>query len=434
MQLRSERFGLILKWAEYGYAGLLIFTLTQGPVLSLWYASEQQGLSPAIGPHLATYFLIQIPALLAVSRKRFTIRDLKGPMGVLAIFCLWLIASTVWATNGQHSIVESISLLTTFICGVYLSKSFNLLEKLTVIVVAMQPGLLLSRYAIFHKWEMSVSTDGHWAGIYFNRNSLAPVAMVSVISATALLYVVYTRENDKLRIYKLCLLADIVVFGLVVAIRTHSNTPFGGLIAFAVVFAFWEVLRKSPRRKQLNSVKQVLAVFAGFISVVAICCLSAVRFQSRVLDLFGETVSFNGRSEIWKYSWNGFLERPILGWGWLSAWRSDAFKRMDFWWTVEGVVWSHNAFLDILLGGGLVAMLLFAAATIWGLYRLVPIHDETPVDSWSISFIFFYLAMCTQESFVIGNHFLWILFVAILTSSPTTAKQLVRSSTVWCRM
>ena len=87
MQLRPERFGLILKWAEYGYAGLLIFTLTQGPVLSLWYASEQQGLSPAIGPHLATYFLIQIPALLAVSRKSFTTRDLKGPIGVLALFC-----------------------------------------------------------------------------------------------------------------------------------------------------------------------------------------------------------------------------------------------------------------------------------------------------------------------------------------------------------
>jgi O-antigen ligase len=149
-----------------------------------------------------------------------------------------------------------------------------------------------------------------------------------------------------------------------------------------------------------------------------------------VLDLFGDTVSFNGRSEIWKYSWNGFLERPVLGWGWLSAWRSDAFKWMDFWWTVEGVAWSHNAFLDILLGGGLVAMLLFSAATIWGLFRLVPIHEETPIDSWSISFIFFSLAMCTQESFIIGNHFLWMLFVAVLTSGATSARQLDQPLTV----
>lgn len=423
MQLSSDGFRKIFRWAEYVYVVILLFLLTQGPVLSIWFASEKQNGQTATAAHLGTYFLVQLPALVLVARHKLTMRDARGPLGLLAVFCLWLTATTLWATNGQHSAVESVSLMTTCICGVYFAKRFTLIEKITIMVVAMQPGLLLSRYAIFHKWETSVSTDGNWAGIYFNRNSLAPVAMVSVISAIALLYVVYTRKNDKLRIYKLCLLADIVVFGLVVAIQTHSNTPFGGLIAFAAVFTFWEVLRKSPLRKQLNSVKQVRAVFAGFISVVAICCLSAVQFQSRVLDLFGETVSFNGRSEIWKYSWNGFLERPVLGWGWLSAWRSDAFKRMDFWWTVEGVVWSHNAFLDILLGGGLVAMLLFAAATIWGLYRLVPTHEETPIDSWSVSFIFFYLAMCTQESFIIGNHFLWMLFVAMLTSSTTIAKQ-----------
>ena len=430
MQLTPVSIRSILRWTEYSYIAILLFLLTQGPVLSMWFESETQNGQPAVASHLGTYFLVQLPALVLVARQKFTIRDARGPLGSLAVFCICLTATTLWATNGQHSAVESVSLMTTFICGVYFAKRFTLIEKITIIVVAMQPGLLLSRYAIFHKWKMSVSTDGHWVGIYFNRNSLAPVAMVSVISATALFYVVYTRKNDKLRIYKLCLLADIVVFGLVVAIRTRSNTPFGGLLAFAAVFAFWEVLRKSPLRKQLNSVKQVGTVFAGFISVVAICCLSAVRFQSKVLDLFGETVSFNGRSEIWKYSWNGFLERPVLGWGWLSAWRSDAFKWMDFWWTVEGVAWSHNAFLDILLGGGLVAMLLFSAATIWGLFRLVPIHEETPIDSWSISFIFFYLAMCTQESFIIGNHFLWMLFVAVLTSGVTSARQLDQPLTV----
>ena len=140
-------------------------------------------------------------------------------------------------------------------------------------------------------------------------------------------------------------------------------------------------------------------------------------------------MSFNGRSEIWRYSWNGFLERPFFGWGWLSAWRSEAFKWMDFWWTVEGVAWSHNAFLDILLGGGLIAMVLFVSATIWGLYQLVPTKFENKIETWAISFVFFFLAVCTQESFIIGNHFLWMLFVAVLTSGSTSENQLNRSST-----
>lgn len=97
--------------------------------------------------------------------------------------------------------------------------------------------------------------------------------------------------------------------------------------------------------------------------------------------------------------------------------------KMDLWWTVEGVSWSHNAYLDLLLGGGVLAVVLFAAAVVWGVYRLVPTDLGNPLESWSIAFIFFYLAMCTQESFIIGNHFLWMLFVAVLTSGTTIEKQ-----------
>lgn len=423
MQFAPVNFRTILRWTEYAYAAALIFVLTQGPVLSMWFASEQENARQALAPQLATYFVFQIPALVLVSRQKFTMRDARGPLGLLAIFCVWLVATTLWATNGQHSAVESVSLLTTFICGVYFAKRFTLTEKLAVIVVAMQPGLLLSRYAIANDWNMSQSGEGFWVGIYFNRNSLAPVAMVSVVSALALLYVVFIKRDDKLRIYKLCVLANVVLFGLVVAVRTQSNTPFGGLVTFVAVLSFWEVARRSPLRKYLSDTRQINKVYAGFIALAAMCSWFAIQFQSKVLQAFGETVTFNGRSEIWKYSWNGFLERPLLGWGWLSAWRSWAFMRMDLWWTVEGVSWSHNAYLDLLLGGGVLAVLLFAAAVLWGIYRLIPSNRGNATQSWPIAFIFFYLAMCTQESFIIGNHFLWMLFVAVLTSGTTIAKQ-----------
>jgi O-antigen ligase len=429
MQITPVNSRKILRWTEYAYAATLLFFLTQGPVLSMWFASEQQNATPALAPHMATYFLVQIPALVFVSRQKFSMRDARGPLGLLAIFCIWLSATTLWATNGQHSAVESVSLLTTFICGVYFAKRFTLIEKLTIIVAAMQPGLLLSRYAIANNWENAKSNEGFWVGIYFNRNSLAPVAMVSILSASALLYLAYIKKNDALRIYKICLLADIVVFGFVVVIRTHSNTPFGGLVAFITVFLFWEILRKSPLRKFLRDVRNTRKIHAVFIALVIICSSLAIQLQSKVLQVFGETVDFNGRSEIWKYSWNGFREKPFFGWGWLSAWRSWAFMKMDLWWTVEGVIWSHNAYLDLFLGGGVIAVGFFVAAVVWGVYQLIPTEEGNAIESWSIAFIFFYLAMCTQESFIIGNHFLWLLFVAILTSGKTTVKQSNQSLT-----
>ena len=423
MQRNPVSIRTILRWTEYAYAATLLFVLTQGPVLSVWFASEQQNLKPALAPQLATYFLVQIPALVLVSRQKFTLRDVRGPLGLLGLFCIWLTTTTLWATNGQHSAVESVSLLTTFICGVYFAKRFTLIEKLTIAVVAMQPGLVLSRYAIAQNWELSKSAEGHWVGIYFNRNSLAPVAIVSFVCALTLVFVVFLNKNDKFRFYKLCVLANIVLFALVVVVRTRSNTPFGGLIAFVGIFMFWELLRRSSLRRFLQQDKHIRSVVAIFIALVALCSWLAIQFQSKVLGLFGETVSFNGRSEIWKYSWNGFLDRPFQGWGWLSAWRSWAFMRMDLWWTVEGVSWSHNAFLDVLLGGGVFAVGLLIAAIVWGVYRLTPTDTGNPIESWSVSFVFFFLAMCTQESFIIGNHFLWLLFVAVLTSGTTTSRQ-----------
>jgi hypothetical protein len=285
MQLTPVSIRSIFRWTEYAYAATLLFFLTQGPVLSMWLASEQENGRPALASQLATYFVVQIPALVLVSRQKFTLRDVRGPLGLLAIFCIWLTATTLWATNGQHSAVESVSLLTTFICGVYFAKRFTLIEKLTIVVVAMQPGLLLSRYAIAHDWDLSTSIEGFWVGIYFNRNSLAPVAMVSVISALALLYVVYLTKSDRFRIYKLCILADIVIFGFVVVLRTHSNTPIGGLIAFGAVILFWEALRHSSLKSLLGNFKQMRSVYSVFIALVVVCSWGAIQFQSRFFKL-----------------------------------------------------------------------------------------------------------------------------------------------------
>jgi O-antigen ligase len=189
--------------------------------------------------------------------------------------------------------------------------------------------------------------------------------------------------------------------------------------AFTAVYVFWEIVRKSRLKKLLFVEKSKRMLFSTFIFAAAVFSWAAIQMQNKVLELFGETIDFNGRSEIWKYSWTGFLEKPLSGWGWMSAWRSWAFMRMNLWWTVEGVIWSHNAYLDMLLGGGVLAVALFFAAAILGLYRLIPTQLENQTNSWAISFVFFYLAMCTQESFIIGNHFLWMIFVALLASDET---------------
>ena len=412
MQIATNRINTLLRWCEYAYVVALLFALTQGPVLSMWFASSLEEPSGLLSAQVLTYIALQIPALLLLGYRRIPRSSILGPVGLLGLFCGWMWLSTLWATFGQHTIVEATTLCVTFLTGTYLARSFSLLEQLILVVVAMQPGLLWSRYAIANSWSNSVDPNGNWVGIYFNRNSLAPVAMVSCLAASALLWIVVMRRGKKWPITLIVILVDVILFGAVMLFHSRSNTSVGGAVVFAAVWAFWTVVRSLLRRRRIASDSLHRFVFPLFIAGTTVLTWATVRLQSVVLSFFGETIDFNGRSEIWHYSWTGFLERPLIGWGWMSAWRTPLFMRRDLWWSFVNTGWSHSGYMDVLLGGGVVAAILFVGVVVWSGYRYLGSADKETAAQWTPAIMFFVLATATQESFFSGNHFLWLLFVA----------------------
>jgi len=417
MQIATDRISSLLRWCEYAYVVVLLFTLTQGPVYSLWYASALVAQPEVASAQFLTFIAAQIPALILLGYRRVPRSSLIGPVGLLGLFCGWMWLSTAWATFGQHTIIESTTLCVTFLTGVYLARSFSLLEQLVLVVVAMQPGLLWSRYAIANNWSNSVDQNGNWVGIYFNRNSLAPVAMVSCLAASALLWIVVMRRGKKWPITLIAVLIDTILFGAVMLFHSRSNTSIGGAVVFAAVWAFWTVVRSLVRRKRITSQSLQRFVYPGFFFGAALLTWATVRLQSVVLSFFGETIDFNGRSAIWNYSWTGFLDRPLIGWGWMSAWRTPLFLRRDLWWSFTNTGWSHSGYMDVLLGGGLIAALLFVVALLWGGLRHLGDVTKQTAAQWTPALMFFVLATATQESFFIGNHFLWLLFVAAVAGN-----------------
>jgi O-antigen ligase len=284
----------------------------------------------------------------------------------------------------------------------------------------MQPGLLWSRYAIANNWSNSVDQNGNWVGIYFNRNSLAPVAMVSCLAASALLWIVVMRRGKKWPITLLAILVDVILFGAVMLFHSRSNTSVGGAVVFAAVWAFWTVVRSLIRRKRITDESLQRFVYPGFIFGATLLTWATVRLQSVVLSFFGETIDFNGRTAIWNYSWAGFLDRPFIGWGWMSAWRTPPFLRRDLWWSFVNTGWSHSGYMDVLLGGGFIAALLFVGALLWGGLRNLDDVTKHNAAQWTPAIMCFVLATATQESFFAGNHFLWLLFAAAVAGNLST--------------
>lgn len=410
LQTNSSRIWL---WLEYAYVVALFATLTQGPVNKIWEASGQVDARAIEITKFATYILIQAPAAFLLVRRGISKNLLKGPIGVLLLFIGWMLFSTIWATSSSNTVFESVTLVLTGSVGLYVARSFRLIEQLTLFFIAMQPGLVFSWFAVQQNWAGSVQPeDGSWVGIYFNRNSLAPPAALGLLAASALLWVVLVRRPKWWIAFSLTLIAATSLDSYLL-LRSGSSTSLGAIVVFGLVWLFWTVIRWWQRHKNISPKQMLRVVYTSFLFGTVILTWVGFRFQGALLDRLGRKIDFNGREVLWRFSWSGFKNRPIIGWGWMSAWRSqEFFKKRDFWWALTNNYWSHSAIMDVLLGGGIIGATLLVVAIVWsGARQLRSVGSEIS-GQWAFAATWFVIAASTQESFIIGNHFMWVLLIS----------------------
>ncbi|MFM7761920.1 MAG: hypothetical protein ACKO73_03020 [Acidimicrobiaceae bacterium] len=90
--------------------------------------------------------------------------------------------------------------------------------------------------------------------------------------------------------------------------------------------------------------------------------------------------------------------------------------------------WSHSGVMDVLLGGGLVGAGLLVLAILWsGARQLERVFTQT-AGQWAFAATWFVIAASTQESFIVGNHFLWLLLVAAMAGSKNEIREVVKAN------
>lgn len=409
---------------EFGYAIALVFVLTQGPVYKIWRNSEQYTAVPITPTWQATFIAVQIPALMLLARRGLNQRFLRGPFILLCALMVWMATSSVWATLSRHSFVEALSFSVTTSAGLYLGSRLTSKQFVHVSFIAMQAGVVLSYFAIKSDWSESLDPEGNWTGIYFNRNSLGPVASVGLITGLIVMFFVSRSRQNRGRIEGCSIVALLCVLDVVVLVRSGSRTSIAAIGAGVAAYGFWVTVRSFARSRQISLKTVVQFVYPAFVGIVLVLAWVGFRFQQVIISWFGKAEYFNGRSALWHFSWTGFLDRPYLGWGWRVAWSTPEFLKRDLWWTTTGATWSHNAYLEVLLGGGIVAGLLFAFYVLWSGQRVIENIYNSAAEAWRVGVAVFFLVACTQEVFVIGNHFLWLTFVAALTPPTSRSAQL----------
>jgi hypothetical protein len=410
----------MLRSSEFVYATLALFALTQGPVLRLWSQSAVLAgelPNPSI-PHVqfSTYVALQLPAL-ALLVRRISSQWLRERANVaLFAFIGWLGATVMWSSFARHSLPEFVALTLTTAFGLYLATSFSWKQLWWLIASAMALGVGISWVAIMRLWAGAVNfQEDYWVGIYYNRNSLAPVAATAIIAAVALALNAPKSSKVAFVISTLSALA-LAVFAGIELWRSESQTSPAALAISALACIMWLVLYVVALKVRPLA---RIGSFASTITLIvtALAVFFALRQEIGVGGVETATTAFNQRSGLWTLSWDGFLRKPWHGWGWMAAWRDPQFllSSSEPTWMAWGLEWSHSGYHDVLLGGGVPAVVLFAAYLWFASQRIA--NSDLRTGAAQMLIVVYVLAAATQESFFIGSHFLWALLVTFLSTN-----------------
>ena len=98
------------------------------------------------------------------------------------------------------------------------------------------------------------------------------------------------------------------------------------------------------------------------------------------LSYFVEDMTFSGRTAIWDYTMSLFWEHPIVGQGFGGIWNVGVYSLSQQKALNIGLVLkhAHNGYIGVLAEIGIVGLVLvlgFLLATLWGLWVRIPYRE-----------------------------------------------------------
>ncbi|MBD8140023.1 O-antigen ligase family protein [Frigoribacterium sp. CFBP 13605] len=191
------------------------------------------------------------------------------------------------------------------------------------------------------------------------------------------------------------LILGAVVTATVTAVGVVATGSRGPLVAAAVALA--GLVFFLARTKRLAPRTTILIVLSGLTAVAAIVFSDSAGLTRLT------TASDSGRSDLYTETLHLAFANPMgIGWGRLGQFIVD-FRAID-----EESLYAHNVFLEILVEGGVFALVavtaLFAAC-------FVQAWRAAKVDSWfSVIFVVLVYTVASAQfsSDIVGNRLMWL--------------------------
>ncbi|KND50747.1 MAG: O-antigen ligase [Parcubacteria bacterium C7867-001] len=363
--------------------------------------------------------------LLAVLDKKYR-PQFSWTFVLYSAFAVWMLIADLLAENPHKALWSNFERMDGFVTLIHLYGFF------------LVAGTVLTVDKLWRKWWLTflsaVSLVLFYAllqvggGLAIHQGSTrvdATLGNAAYLAAYLLFAIAVSLwqalESKGAMRYTLFALTAVEVF---ILFATATRGAILGLVGAAILGAgLWVLESKQKARKSAGIVLGVLLVLvAGFFALKDTSFIKNDPVLGRIAS-----ISLNDgstRFAIWDIAWQGFLERPVFGWGQegfnyvFNSHYNPALYAQEQWFDR-----AHDVFLDWLIAGGLPALLLFLAllgSAVFTLYRGGASKAERVMLTSALA------AYAFQSIFVFDNLFTYIPLAALLACAHAAAARPIK--------
>lgn len=361
-------------------------------------------LSPALGAGAGEmhfpyhrYLMIIVAIIFIINFRQLSLIIKQNAL--IFLLPIYVLTTSLWAGDLISVIKAAIFLMATILLGIGTAAIFvrRPAYTLSIISIFLTVLVLISAYVI--RFSPGVGIDilnfdrPRWVGITSHPNSLGVLCMLTIWCNMSLI-VLYRSK-----IIKILSIMAIVISGLLLY-GADSKTSIVGSIALCMT-AFYVHFKQ-------NRAARSLLIVATFI-LFSIFLLKANFFSAENAELVtGREMTLTGRAIIWKHAIDSIILKPIGGWG---------FDHLDVLTKRFRIEMSHlhNGYLELVVKGGFITLVLFAiygAITIKRLFAIEKVDKKSYLILTS-GIIMVLVHNFAESTMLRGFNPLWITMVLL---------------------
>lgn len=368
-------------------------------------------------------FIFALWVILAITDKKYRPKKSLLMIGA-SVFIFVSILSTIFGVNVYKSFWSNYERMEGLVTYLHLFAYFLILttvintEKLWkwLLHTSLGVSVIMAIYGLLQlTGKLNIyQSDVRLEATFGNASYLAVYLLFHVF--LALFYFVTPPSGVKKNSYRWFYVPVIILNSLVLyytATRGAILGLIGGLLLASIISAFGS---KQSRKLAVSSLVLILiliSLFFGFRN-------SSFVSESKVLSRFS-SISFNDSSTqtrftIWKMGYEGFKERPILGWGFenynliFNKYYEPSLYGQESWFDR-----AHNVFLDRLTQGGVLGLLAYLSLFIFSVYYLLVKREKLGFSIGEAGILIgMFTAYFFHNLFVFDNLISLILFLTFV--------------------